>query len=61
MPLLTATAIRNAKPDVTARRLFDGLGLYLEIRPAVDAGGASNTALAARKSGCLSARFRTRR
>jgi len=30
---LTATAIRNAKPGKTARRLFDALGLYLEISP----------------------------
>jgi hypothetical protein len=33
MPL-TATAIRNAKPAETTQRLFDGLGLYLEISPA---------------------------
>ncbi len=33
MPL-TATAIRNAKPRKSARRLFDALGLYLEIAPA---------------------------
>ena len=33
MPLTTA-AIRNAKPDATAKRLFDALGLYLEISPA---------------------------
>lgn len=32
MPL-TATAIKNAKPDTTTRRLFDALGLYLEISP----------------------------
>ncbi len=32
MPLTTA-AIRNAKPDATAKRLFDALGLYLEISP----------------------------
>lgn len=32
MPL-TATAIRNAKPRKTARRLFDGGGLYLEVAP----------------------------
>jgi len=33
MPL-TTTAIRNAKPDATTKRLFDALGLYLEISPA---------------------------
>jgi len=33
MPL-TATAIRNAKPHKSAWRLFDALGLYLEISPA---------------------------
>jgi integrase len=33
MPL-TATAIRNARPGKTPRRLFDALGLYLEISPA---------------------------
>lgn len=33
MPL-TATAIRNAKPGKTARRLFDSGGLYLEVAPA---------------------------
>ncbi len=33
MPLI-ATAIRNAKPGETARRLFDAFGLYLEISPA---------------------------
>ncbi|MFO1415274.1 MAG: tyrosine-type recombinase/integrase [Burkholderiales bacterium] len=33
MPL-TATAIRNAKPEATVRRLYDALGLYLEIAPA---------------------------
>lgn len=32
MPL-TASAIRNAKPGATNRRLFDALGLYLEIAP----------------------------
>lgn len=32
MPL-TASAIRNAKPGASARRLFDSLGLYLEIAP----------------------------
>lgn len=30
---LTTTAIRNAKPAATAKRLFDTLGLYLEISP----------------------------
>lgn len=33
MPL-TDRAIKNAKPDKTSRRLFDGGGLYLEIAPA---------------------------
>jgi integrase len=33
MPL-TATAIRNAKPGKTTRRLFDAGGLYLEVSPA---------------------------
>ncbi len=33
MPL-TATAIRNARPGKTPRRLFDALGPYLEISPA---------------------------
>jgi integrase len=32
MPL-TATTIRNAKPQVTPVRLFDGGGLYLEVAP----------------------------
>jgi hypothetical protein len=32
MPL-TTTAIRNAKPGSTAKRLFDALGLYLETSP----------------------------
>lgn len=32
MPL-TASAIRNAKPGASARRLFDSLGMYLEIAP----------------------------
>lgn len=30
---LTATAVRNAKPSEKTQRLFDGLGLYLEISP----------------------------
>ncbi|QBB70631.1 DUF4102 domain-containing protein [Pseudolysobacter antarcticus] len=30
---LTDTAIRKAKPEAKARRLFDGGGLYLEISP----------------------------
>lgn len=33
MPL-TATAIRNAKPGKTPKRLYDSDGLYLEISPA---------------------------
>lgn len=33
MPL-TDTAIRNSKPGVKTRRLFDERGLYLEISPA---------------------------
>jgi len=32
MPL-TASAIRNTKPGASARRLFDSLGLYLEVAP----------------------------
>jgi len=32
MPL-TNTAIRNAKPEAKARKMFDGGGLYLEISP----------------------------
>ena len=32
MPL-TDTAVRNAKPAIKARKLFDGGGLYLEISP----------------------------
>ena len=31
---LTDTAVRAAKPQVKARKLFDGGGLYLEISPA---------------------------
>lgn len=30
---LTATEVRNAKPDAKPRRLWDGGGLYLEVRP----------------------------
>ena len=30
---LTATAVRNAKPNSKTRKLFDGRGLYLEISP----------------------------
>jgi hypothetical protein len=33
MPL-TDTAVRNAKPDKKAVKLFDDRGLYLEISPA---------------------------
>jgi integrase len=33
MPL-TATAIRNAKPTSTIRRIYDSRGLYLELAPA---------------------------
>ena len=33
MPL-TASAIRNARPGAVPRRLFDALGLYLEVSPA---------------------------
>ena len=32
MPL-TDTAVRAAKPQVQARKLFDGGGLYLEVSP----------------------------
>ena len=31
---LTDSAIRNAKPGVKTRKLFDGGGLYLEVTPA---------------------------
>ena len=33
-PKLTATAVRQAKPDKKTRRLYDSGGLYLEISPA---------------------------
>ena len=31
--MLTTTEINNAKPDKKLYRLFDGLGLYIEITP----------------------------
>lgn len=31
--MLSVSAIRNAKPDAKARKLFDGLGLYLLVTP----------------------------
>lgn len=54
MPL-TDTAVRNAKPQEKPVRLFDGGGLYLEVAPARASGGASSTALGARRNASPSA------
>jgi len=33
MDKLTAMQVKQAKPDNKTYRLYDGLGLYLEVRP----------------------------
>ena len=33
MQKLTATAVKQAKPEKKTRKIFDGGGLYLEVKP----------------------------